>query len=802
MLLRDIAYAIRILRKEPAFTAVVVISIALGIAANTTVFSAVNGVLLGVLPVRDPGSLYVVSGGNSFAYPDYQDYRRDCTGAFEGLAAHFPFAPANLAGSGTPERIWGTLVSGNYFSTVGVPLALGRGIAPGEDEVLGRDAVAVLGNGLWRKRFNADPAIAGKTVVLNARPYTVVGVAAPGFTGTDSGIISDFWAPLAMQAELLPELSQDRDSRTSYWLTINGRLRPGVSLEQAVAAMNVVNKRMHDTYRKSRRLEPITLKVSGGVPGERGMITGFLTLLMAVVGLVLLIACANVANLMLARAVGRQQEISIRLAVGASRGRLIRQLLVESVLLSLLGAACGFVLAFYAARALATFPLPIPFPIAFNLTPDLRVLAFTAALAVATGILFGLAPALAATRQDLISAIKRAAPGSGVFRSFGLRNLLVTLQVALSVVLLIGSGLFLRSLQRAASMDLGIRPENVLTLAVDPRANGYSEERLRDFLTQLDQRVTSLAGVRSMSAVDLMPLSFAEAGRQFSAGGRESGAGIFSVLPRYLETMGIPLLRGRDFDPARDLKSRSLIVSQTLARRLFGDQNPIGRTVRSGKSDVFEIIEVAGDAKTVTLGEDTGACAYLYLPRDAATVTSMFGLTILVKTTGNPARLLRPVHNEIEALDRNLAVFNGGTLSTHVARAFVVPRLCAILFGVFGAVGLTLACVGLYGVVSYSVRSRTREIGIRMALGAAGPAIMRLVLRQAFTLVAAGLAVGLVAAFAVSRFVASLLYGVSATDGVTFLAVPLVLAGAALLAAVVPARRACAVDPMRAVQAE
>jgi predicted permease len=752
--------------------------------------------------VRDPGGLYVVSGGNSFPDPDYRDYARDCAAAFEGLAAHFPFAPANLASSGTPERIWGTLVSGNYFSTVGVPLALGRGIAPGEDEVSGRDAVVVLSNSLWRGRFNADPAIVGKTVMLNARPYTVVGVAAPGFTGTDSGIVSAFWAPLAMQTHLLPELSKDRESRTTYWLTLSGRLRPGVSREQAVAAMNVVNKRIHDAYRKSRRLQPVTLGVSGGVPGERGLVTGFLTLLMAVVGLVLLIACANVATLMLARAVGRQQEISLRMALGAPRGRLIQQLLTESVLLSFLGAACGFVLAFFATRALSAFQLPIPFPFAFNLTPDLRVLAFTAALALATGILFGLAPALAATRPDLISAIKQAGPGSRVFRSFGLRNLLVTLQVALSVVLLIGSGLFLRSLQSAASMDLGIRPENVLMLAIDPRANGYSEERMREFLRRLDQRITSLAGVRSMSAVDFMPLSFAQAGRDFSADGKETNADVFSVLPRYLETIGTPLLRGRDFSPERDMKSRTLIVSQAMARRLFGGQDPIGRTVRSGQSDVFEIIGIAGDSKSVTLGEETKACAYQYLPRDTASVTGLLGLTILVKTSGNPAGMLRPIQNEIQALDRNLAVFNAGTLTGHVAKAFMVPRLCAILFGVFGLVGLTLASVGLYGVVSYSVRSRTREIGIRMALGAARPAILRLVLRQAFTLVAAGLAAGLAAAFAVSRFAASLLYGVSATDRVTFLAVPLVLAAAALLAVLVPARRACAVEPMRALRSE
>ena len=806
MLLRDLSYALRTLRRDPSFTAVVAVSIALGIAANTTVFSMVNATMLAALPVRDPGGLYAFSSGRTFAYPDYRDFRDQCGGIFEGLAGHFPLAPASLAGSGTPERVWGQLVSGNYFSIVGVPLALGRGIAPGEDEAPGRSPVVVLGNGLWRRRFGADPVIVGRTIVLNGRRYTVVGVISPGFLGTDRGIVSEFWVPLAMRADFVGDMVKDSESRSAYWIVITGRLKPGVDRAQAVAAMNVVHSRIHETYRKGSPKEPVTLGAAGGLLGMGKFVGGFMALLTVVVGLVLLVACANVANLLLARAVSRQQEISVRLAMGAGRGRLVRQLLTESIVLATLGAGGGFVLAFFAARALSGFQVPLPVPIAFNFTPDHRVLGFTAALAVVTGILFGLAPAIAASRTDLVSALKQAGPGFGAFRRFGLRNLLVTLQVTLSVILLIGAGLFLRSLQRAASMDLGIRPENVLLMAVDPKTNDYSEERFREFLRQLESRITALNGVRSMSAVNIMPLSLAQNSDDFQDASAEVGKGthtdVFWVTPRYFETIGIPLLRGRDFNPGQDLRNPVAIVNQTMARRLFGNQDPIGRLIRAGHGKTYEIIGIAGDSKSVSLGEEIKACVYQYLPRDLGQVVSLLGLTIMVRTSGDPAGMIRPVREQIEALDRNLAVFNVDTLTHHVAKAFLIPRLCATLFGIFGLLGLVLASVGLYGVVSYSVRSRTREIGIRMALGARPFAIVRLVLRQALALVLIGVAAGLALASVLSRFTASLLYGIAATDAVTFVAVPLVLLAAALAAVLVPARRASSIQPMSALRFE
>jgi len=806
MLPRDLRYAIRMILRDPGFSAVVVISVALGIAANTTVFSMVNAIVLGALPVRDPGGLYSISGGRTFPYPNYREFRDECAGAFSGLAAHFPLTPANLAGSGPAERVWGQLVSGNYFSVVAPPLALGRGIHPDEDAAPGQSPVVVLGNALWRRRFGGDPNVIGKKVVLNGLSFTIIGVMAPGFHGTDRGIVSEFWAPLAMYKSFVPDIT-DMESRTANWISITGRLKPGVSREQAVSALNVVNARS-ETYKQGRRPDPVTLTPAGELPGEAKRLGGLLmVLMMVVVGLLLLIACANVANLLLARAVARQQEISLRLAMGATRVRLIRQLLTESVTLASLGAAAGFALASFAADALSRLQLPIAVPIRFDFTPDLRVLLFTAVLAVVTGVLFGLAPAIAASRTDLMSALKGTGGGFGRFRRFGMRNILVGVQVTLSVVLLVTAGLFLRSLQSAASINLGIRPDNVLMLAVDPTTNNYSEERLREFLRQLEQRLTALPDVRSMAAVNIMPLSLAQNSEQFRDASEESGelanANVFTVTSRYFETVGIPLLRGRDFDPGRDTRNPAAIISELMARRLFGDKDPIGQRIamRDGK-EVFEVIGISGDSKSVSLGEETKACVYTYLPNRPREIISLLGLTILVKTNGDPVRMLRPVREQVEALDRNLAIFNVDTLDHHVSKAFLIPRVCAALFGIFGLLGLVLASVGLYGVVSYSVRSRTREIGIRMALGAGVAGIIRLVIRQAMAIVAAGLALGLVFALMVSRFAASLLYGISPTDAATFLGVPLVLLAAALIAVVLPARRASRIEPMSALRFE
>ncbi len=810
-MLRDVTYSLRALRKAPGFAAAVVVSIALGVAANTTVFSMVNATLLGALPVRDPRGLYEFSGGRTitFPYADYRDFRDQTGGAFAGLAAHFPAAPASIAGQGTPERVWGELVSGNYFSVVGPPLTLGRGVTPEEDQVAGRSAVVVLSDSLWRRRFGADPNVPGKTTVLNGHRYAIIGVMSPRFHGVDRGLVPEFWAPLAMRADFAPDLSKDPESRTEHILVITGRLKPGVSRTQGVAAINVVDSRIHDAYRKNQRRKPLTLAEAGGVFGGGAMgVGGFMAMLMVVVGLVLLIACANVANLLLARAVERRREIGIRLALGAGRGRLIRQLLTESVVLASIGAAGGFFLAFAAARGLSSFQLPLPIPFAFDFTPDLRVLAFTAALAVAAGVLAGLAPAVMATRTDLVSALKNAGAGFGFFRRFGLRNLLVGLQVTLSAILLIAAGLFLRSLGNAASIDLGIRPENVLLMTVDPVTAAYSNDRLREFLRQLESRAGALPGVRSVAAANILPLSLAESDQEFQEvsgpAGKTTGANVYSVTARYFETIGIPVVRGRSFNSDTDLTKPVAIISRTMARRMFGDADPVGRMIATGdKKNAYEIVGVSGDSKSVTLGEELKACAYTYLPRKATEdVMSLLGMTILVKTSGDPAAMTHAMRDEIGKLDPNLAVFNMETMTQHVAKAFMVPRLCATLFGVFGLLGLALASVGLYGVVSYSVRSRTREIGIRMALGARPAAILGLISKLSLSIVGGGLLIGLGMAWSLSHVTASLLYGLSATDPVTFIAVPLVLLIVALTAVYVPARRAASIQPMTALRME
>ncbi|MCX6634401.1 MAG: FtsX-like permease family protein, partial [Acidobacteria bacterium] len=510
----------------------------------------------------------------------------------------------------------------------------------------------------------------------------------PGFRGTDRGIVAEFFAPLAMYAQLMPDLAQGNPTqhRDNQWLTVNARLKRGVSRQQALAAVAVIKNRIDDTYFKGnerRRQRPVTLAKAGGLIANLGRtLVGLMVVLMTVVGGVLLIACANVANLLLARATARQKEIAIRLSVGANRGRLVRQLLTESVLLALLGATAGFALAFWTARAISRFQVPFPMPIVFDFTPDLRVLAFTAALSVFTGVLFGLAPALRATRPDLVAALKNELTTFGGTRRFGLRDALVVVQMAISLVLLAGSGLFLRSLQNASSIDIGMRPDNVLLMAVDPKLHRYSREKTQQFVSQLRERVSALPEVRSVTFLDSIPLSFGGTSRDFSTESAKDGVkrvngDIYEVGMKFFETMQLPLRRGREFDLRTD-GADVAIINELMAKKLFGDQDPIGRQLSGGKQK-YTVIGIAGDTKSRTIGEEPAECVYLFLEPKPEEILSLYGISIAVRTSGNPRRLERGVREQIAALDPTLAIFNTETMQEHVSKALLVPRLCATL---------------------------------------------------------------------------------------------------------------------------
>ena len=808
---QDLTYAVRSFARTPALTATIIVSIGLGIAANTTVFSIVNELLIKDMPVRDPGRLFVVEPGGrpTVSIPVYLEFRDQTDRVFEGLAAHslFPVA-ANISTRGSAQRVWGLLVSGNYFSVTGVQPLLGRGLLPSEDEVRGRDAVVVLGHGLWRQ-LGADSGVVGKRVILSGAPYTVVGVAPPGFFGTDRGVVSEFWAPLAMRTHLAQDIASIDTNRNCQWLEMTGRLRPGIRREQAVAALNVVYSRMVIQHERNRRPEPVALFRVGYFPILQTMLNQLMAALAIVVGLLLLIACANVANLLLARAASRQHEIGMRLAIGASRARIVRQLLSESVLLATAGAALGFLLAVPGTAALARVQPPLGIPMRFDFSPDLRVLAFTTALAVLTGILFGLAPALTATRGSLMCAIRRTGWGGGGFRHSRLASTLVGVQVALSLVLLTAAGLFLRSLQNAASIDVGMKGQGALMMAIDPKGQGYTPDKAKRFFLGLQQRVEAIPGVEAMGYVDLPPLSLAVSNADFLDADRATGQRVsgdtFHVGAHYFAASGISLLRGRDFDAQRDDRAAVAIINQALAKRLFDTENPIGRHIRvgdePGSKNVYEVIGLVRNAKAETLGEGEVACMFQYFS-DFDGAQTIFGVTMMVRTSGDPLRMLNAVRQQVDALDRDLPLFNVETLAHHIDEALLLPRVSGALFGVFGSVGLLLAVVGLYGVVNYSVRTRTREIGIRMALGARPFTVGGAILRQGLGLVGAGLVIGLAAAFALSRFTASLLYGVVPTDPVTFLGVPAILVVASLAAVLLPARRACRIEPMVALREE
>jgi len=820
-LLKDIRYAIRSLLKRPGFTAIAVITLALGVGANTAVFSVINGLLLRPLPAERPDELFAVSRGDGAAptasYPDYL-YYRDQNQVFSGLAAAAS-APLNFGGrdSGGDNQgggvILGEIVSGNYFATLGVNAKLGRALTPQDDQIAGAHPVVVISHRFWKSRLGTAGDVIGKTLILNGHGFTVIGVMPESFTGTL--FTPHLWAPLAMQAQLMPGVPDRLDDHRDNWLGLIGRLKPGLAPAQAAAALNTLDDQLRNQYAEPapRREETgLSLLSTRGVmlPHLRRMITIISTLATLVVGAVLLIACANVASLLLARATARRREIAVRLALGASRWRLIRQLLTESLLLAILSAVAGLVVASWAVSLLIKFaPAPAPWTFAPDLRLDGRVFVFTLAVSLLAGVIVGLAPALQASKSDLVVALKDESGAASGRRSrlFGLRGLLVSAEISISLVLLITTGLFIRSSLIAATIDPGFDPQNGLVLTLDLGLQDYTETRGKQFQQELKQRLAALPGVKAVSLASYVPLGPDDTLAEVQIEGREpapeSGqdlVGSIAVDSDYFQTMGTGLLRGRNFGGAdKEASPRVVIINETMAKRYWPGVDAIGKRLRLGAADapLREVVAIVKDGKWRYLSESPRAVVYRPISQSWSPPSSF-----VVRTAGQPNSLLPDVRREVQRLDPNLPVQALRTLPEHVSEALWPARLGAGLLAVFGLLALTLATVGLWGLIAYLVSQRTREIGIRLALGAQAGDVLKLVIWQGLKLTLSGLVMGLLGAFALTRLMENLLYGLSPTDPLTFLAITLLLVGVTLVASYIPARRATKVDPLVALRYE
>jgi predicted permease len=809
-LLHDLRFGARQLLKRPGFTLLAIISMALGIGANTAIFSLVDTVAFRPLPVRNASELQELYGtlhnGADYtlqSYLNYKDYR-DRNQVFTGLIA-YRIAVASLSHNGNNERVWGTMASANYFDVLGVPPLLGRGFLPEEDQTPKSHPVVVLSYGCWQKRFGSDPTIVGRTVLVNNTPFTVVGVARKGFIGTDVAYSPEFWTPLMMSPVIEPG-NNSLESRTNDNFFVVGRLKPGITKAQAEASLRALTFELGKEYPKENAGRGIELIPPGlFIPDIRNGVFAFTAVLGAVGFLVLLLACVNLANLLLARATERRKEIAIRLAVGASRRRLIRQLMTESVMLSLAGGIFGVLVAAAINRVVQRVDFPIDIALVFDLRIDWRVLSFTLGLSVLTGMLFSIIPALQSSKPQLVPALKDEASMAG-FRRSRLRNTLVVAQVTLSLVLLISAGLIVRSLQEAQRMRPGFNPENAVAFSFDVGLQGYDETKGRALQKQALERIRALAGVEAAALVDNIPLSLNYNSTSIYIEGQPPTPAAqlplavpSSVTPGYFQTMGISL-RGRDFtDQEEKTEHRVAIVNETFAKKFFPGQDPVGKRFNFSGADkpFWEIIGVCGDGKYNSLGEEPKAALFRPQWRDYSTAVSL-----VARTKGDPKTVLAAMQREMRSLDPTLPLYGMKTLKDHMKIPLFPAKIAAGALGSFGVLALVLAAVGIYGVMSYVVAGRTREIGLRMALGARTGNVRRLILRQGMSLALIGSAIGLGIAFATTRLLKSVLYGVEATDVTTFAGVTILLALVALLACWIPALRASRVDPMVALRAE
>src|SRR6266540_108251 len=804
---QDLRYGARMLRKKPRFTLIAIITLALGIGANTAIFSLVNTALLRPLPVERPEQLVSINNVSLnipvISYPNYRDFR-DRNNSFSGMLA-YRYTTLGLSNNGVNERVWGYLATGAYFEVLGVKPALGRFFTPDDDKSPGAHPVAVITYDCWQKRYAGDPQVMGKTVIINGRNFTIIGVAPQGFYGSEIIYRPEIWFPSMMQAQI--DGWSELETRGSPTFFAQGRLKPGVTMSQAEAELKTIAAQLAREFPNDNEGMTVTLSPAGLFGAwMRGPIIGFAGVLMAVVGLVLLLACTNLANLLLAHATERRKEIAIRLAIGAGRWRLVRQLLTESVALAALGGAFGLALAYWLVDAVMAFKPPLDIPLTTELHLDARVLLFTIAVSLLTGVVFGLLPALQATKPELVPALKDETSIGGYRRSW-LRSGLVVMQVALSLVLLICAGLVLRGLQNAQRLSPGMVAQGAVEMSFDLGLQGYDGPRIQQFKQQILARARVLPGVQAVGLTDFVPLSMNMNNNAVYIEGQPAPQGANVPLamtsratPGFLAALGTQLLQGRDFtEQETEAKQRVAVVNETFARRFWLGQSPLGKrfSFEGAAGPWIEIVGLMQDGKYFSLSEEAQSFVYVNLRPDSGSF-----LTLVARTAGDPQALIAALRREFQQLDANLPVYNVKTLTEHMAVPLFPGRVAATLLGSFGLLALLLAAIGIFGVMSYAVTQRTREIGIRMALGANAAGIFRLVVGHGLTLTAIGLGIGLAVAVAGTRLLATLLFGVSATDPLTFAVIALLLALVALLACWIPARRATKVDPMEALRAE
>jgi len=814
--MRDLKYAFRMLVKAPGFTVVAILSLALGIGANTAIFSLINAVLLRPLPVSDPSTLVSVSqadernpGNLPVSDLNFRDIRAQNT-VFTDMGA-FAFAQVNYSAGNEALPIPAQVVTANYFSLLGATPALGRGFLPEEEAKA--TPVAVVSHGFWERTLGSDPAVIGRTISLNRTPFTVIGVAPEHFSGTVLGGGPSVWVPRSMHAVVQPGFDW-YDTRRGLFLFAFGRLKPGVTLDQTRSNLRTLFSNLEQAFpvdNKGRSATAVPILEARLNPTGQGpnVVVQLSSVLMAVVGLVLLIACGNIANLLLARAGKRRREVAIRLALGAKRVRLIRQLITESILLSVCGGVAGLFVAYWSLSALVAAKLPLPFQIDDSLTIDPRVLAFTAALSILTGVLFGLVPALQASKADVVPVLKNelvpsAAGRRGIAALATFRQVLVMLQVAMSLTALVAAGLFLRDLVHAQQVDPGFETSGVLIANVNLGREGYTPQRAQLFYDRVTEKIAALPGVRGAALAQNAPLAGGFLRSVFPEGADTTTKDriliqVNNVSPGYLQTIGIPLVRGRDFTHAdTETSPKVVIVNQTMADQFWKGQDPIGRRFKFfGDEDYSTIVGVAKTAKYNGVQEQPLPFIYLPLKQNYSPAVALH-----VRTSGDASRLAPAVRGAVRELDPTLTLFNVQTLEDQIQQSLQPQKMVVVLLAVFGALALMLAAIGLYGVGSYAVAQRTREIGVRMALGAQPSSVLSLVLGNGMLLVGIGLAVGLVVSYFVAGAMAALIVGVNPHDPLTFAATPVLLAVIALVASYVPARRATRIDPLLALRTE